>query len=85
MWCWRWRSLRRPRSVLAALATLAIVACMGVFSWPWSEEPSEHAEVIPQPPAEKTMFPINQILELGVSDFSPVPTTLILRAVKEGD
>jgi ubiquinone/menaquinone biosynthesis C-methylase UbiE len=30
-------------------------------------------------------FRVDQILELGVSDFSPVPTTLILRAVKEGD
>lgn len=30
-------------------------------------------------------FRVDQILELGVSDVSPVPTTLILRAVKEGD
>jgi len=30
-------------------------------------------------------FRVDQILELGVSDISPVPTTLILRAVKEGD
>lgn len=30
-------------------------------------------------------FRVDQILELGVTDFSPVPTTLILRAVKEGD
>ena len=30
-------------------------------------------------------FRVDQILELGVSDISPVPTTLIVRAVKEGD
>jgi SAM-dependent methyltransferase len=30
-------------------------------------------------------FRVDQILELGVSDISPVPTTLILRALKEGD
>lgn len=30
-------------------------------------------------------FRVDQILELGVSDVSPVPTTLIVRAVKEGD
>jgi SAM-dependent methyltransferase len=30
-------------------------------------------------------FRVDQILELGVSDISPVPTTLILRARKEGD
>ncbi len=30
-------------------------------------------------------FRVDQILELGVSDTSPVPTTLILRAIKEGD
>jgi SAM-dependent methyltransferase len=30
-------------------------------------------------------FRVDQILELGVSDISPVPTTLILRAHKEGD
>ncbi len=30
-------------------------------------------------------FRVDRILELGVSDISPVPTTLILRAVKEGD
>ena len=30
-------------------------------------------------------FRVDQILELGVSDISPVPTTLVLRAVKEGD
>ncbi len=30
-------------------------------------------------------FRVDQILEPGVSDISPVPTTLILRAVKEGD
>jgi SAM-dependent methyltransferase len=30
-------------------------------------------------------FRVDQILELGVSDISPVPTTLILRAMKEGD
>lgn len=30
-------------------------------------------------------FRVDQILELGVSETSPVPTTLILRAVKEGD
>jgi len=30
-------------------------------------------------------FRVDQILELGVSEISPVPTTLILRAVKEGD
>lgn len=30
-------------------------------------------------------FRVDQILELGVSDISPVPTTLIIRAIKEGD
>jgi SAM-dependent methyltransferase len=30
-------------------------------------------------------FRVDQILELGVSETSPVPTTLVLRAVKEGD
>ena len=30
-------------------------------------------------------FRVDQILELGVSDTSPVPTTLVVRAVKEGD
>ncbi len=30
-------------------------------------------------------FRVDQILELGVSDISPVPTTLIIRALKEGD
>ncbi|MAT03698.1 MAG: hypothetical protein CL424_01470 [Acidimicrobiaceae bacterium] len=30
-------------------------------------------------------FRVDQILEPGVSDISPVPTTLIVRAVKEGD
>lgn len=30
-------------------------------------------------------FRVDQILELGVSDISPVPTTLVLRARKEGD
>ena len=30
-------------------------------------------------------FRVDQIIELGVSDISPVPTSLILRAVKEGD
>ena len=30
-------------------------------------------------------FRVDQIHELGVSDTSPVPTTLVLRAVKEGD
>lgn len=30
-------------------------------------------------------FKVDQILELGVSDISPVPTTLVLRARKEGD
>lgn len=30
-------------------------------------------------------FRVDQILELGVSDIQPVPTTLILRARKEGD
>jgi len=30
-------------------------------------------------------FRVDQILELGVSDIHPVPTTLILRARKEGD
>lgn len=30
-------------------------------------------------------FRVDQILELGVTDTSPVPTTLVLRAVKEGD
>ncbi len=30
-------------------------------------------------------FRVDQIHELGVSDISPVPTTLILRTVKEGD
>lgn len=30
-------------------------------------------------------FRVDQIYELGVSDISPVPTTLILRARKEGD
>ena len=30
-------------------------------------------------------FRVDQILELGVSDITPVPTTLIIRARKEGD
>ena len=30
-------------------------------------------------------FRVDQIFELGVSDISPVPTTLVLRARKEGD
>jgi SAM-dependent methyltransferase len=30
-------------------------------------------------------FRVDQIYELGVSDISPVPTTLVLRARKEGD
>jgi SAM-dependent methyltransferase len=30
-------------------------------------------------------FRVDQILELGVDDTHPVPTTLVLRAVKEGD
>jgi SAM-dependent methyltransferase len=30
-------------------------------------------------------FRVDQILELGVSEISPVPTTLLLRARKEGD
>ncbi len=30
-------------------------------------------------------FRVDQILELGVTDISPVPTTLILRALKDGD
>jgi len=30
-------------------------------------------------------FRVDQILELGVSDINPVPTTLVLRARKEGD
>lgn len=30
-------------------------------------------------------FRVDQILELGVGDTSPIPTTLVLRAVKEGD
>lgn len=30
-------------------------------------------------------FRVDQILELGVSEISPVPTTLVMRAVKEGD
>lgn len=30
-------------------------------------------------------FRVDQILELGVSDISPIPTTLIIRALKEGD
>lgn len=30
-------------------------------------------------------FRVDQILELGVSEISPVPTTLVLRARKEGD
>ena len=30
-------------------------------------------------------FRVDQILELGVTEISPVPTTLILRALKEGD
>ncbi len=30
-------------------------------------------------------FRVDRILELGVTDISPVPTTLVLRAVKEGD
>jgi SAM-dependent methyltransferase len=33
----------------------------------------------------RSNFRVDQILEPGVSDISPVPTTLILRAVKEGD
>jgi SAM-dependent methyltransferase len=30
-------------------------------------------------------FQVDRILELGVSDISPVPTTLVIRAQKEGD
>jgi SAM-dependent methyltransferase len=30
-------------------------------------------------------FRVDQLLELGVSEISPVPSTLIIRAVKEGD
>ena len=30
-------------------------------------------------------FRVDQILELGISDISPVPTTLVIRATKEGD
>lgn len=30
-------------------------------------------------------FRVDQILELGVGEISPVPTTLVVRAVKEGD
>lgn len=30
-------------------------------------------------------FRVDQILELGVTDISPVPTTLVIRAQKEGD
>jgi SAM-dependent methyltransferase len=30
-------------------------------------------------------FRVDQILEMGVSDISPIPTTLLLRALKEGD
>jgi len=30
-------------------------------------------------------FRVDQILELGVSEISPVPTTLVIRASKEGD
>jgi SAM-dependent methyltransferase len=30
-------------------------------------------------------FRVDQILELGVSNISPVPTTLLIRALKEGD
>ncbi len=30
-------------------------------------------------------FRVDRILELGVSDISPVPTTLVIRAQKEGD
>ena len=33
----------------------------------------------------RTNFRVDQILELGVSDISPVPTTLVIRASKEGD
>ena len=33
----------------------------------------------------RTNFRVDQILELGVSDTRPVPTTLMIRAVKEGD
>ena len=33
----------------------------------------------------RTNFRIDQVLELGVGDTSPVPTTLVLRARKEGD
>ena len=33
----------------------------------------------------RSNFRVDQILEPGVSDISPVPTTLIVRAVKEGD
>lgn len=33
----------------------------------------------------RTNFRVDQILELGVSETRPVPTTLIIRAVKEGD
>ena len=30
-------------------------------------------------------FRVDQILELGVSEITPVPTTVVLRARKEGD
>jgi SAM-dependent methyltransferase len=33
----------------------------------------------------RTNFRIDQILELGVSDKSPIPSTLLIRARKEGD
>lgn len=33
----------------------------------------------------RTNFRVDQILELGVSESSPVPTTLVIRARKEGD
>jgi hypothetical protein len=33
----------------------------------------------------RTNFRIDQILELGVSATSPIPSTLIIRARKEGD
>jgi SAM-dependent methyltransferase len=33
----------------------------------------------------RSNFRVDHILEPGVSDVSPVPTTLVLRAVKEGD
>lgn len=33
----------------------------------------------------RSNFRVDQILELGVSDICPVPTTLVIRATKEGD